>query len=313
MRNFIIYCFLNLALVILITPFYLSLIKKVKAWLQRRSGPNLFQTYFNLLKLLKKETLYSNNASWITHITPYLNLICILVATLFIPLVFIPQPIAGFGNVILFIYLLALAKFFLALGGLDAGNSFGGMGSSREMSISSIIEPITILVFAALAFVFNSMNFFNIFSKIATTPIFALNPSLLLLGISFFIVLITESARIPIDNPETHLELTMVHEAMILEQSGKNLAMLELASGIKQTLFMAILINIFFPGEIIHNLSIISIILGVILFFFKGCFLAIFIGLFESFLCKLRLFRIPNLILIAFFLSLITIFFEVLK
>lgn len=313
MINFIIYALINLILIILLAPFYVSLIKKVKAYSQRRKGPSLWQTYYNLIKLVKKETIYSKNASWIMHLGPIINLTCILTASLFVPLVFIPTSFLGFGNIILFLYLLALAKFFVALGGLDAGSTFGGMGSSREMSISAVIEPVSIIIFAALAYVFHTLNFFEIFGKLAYAPLSELNPSLLLLVISFFIVLITESARIPIDNPETHLELTMIHEAMILEQSGKNLAFLELASAIKQLLFMAILINIFLPGGICLNLSLFGIFFALITFVFKNILLAIFIGLFESYFAKARFFRIPNLILIAFFLSLLTIFLEVLK
>lgn len=313
MKSFFFYTLLNTALVLALSPLYISLIKKVKAFAQRRKGPSLFQTYYNLLKLFRKEVIYSSNSSWIIKIAPYLNLICLLAATLFVPLVFIPEPVAGFGNIILFLYLLALAKFFMALAGLDAGSAFGGMGSSREMTISSVIEPVAIIIFGALAFVFHSSNLFEIFAKISSAGIFELNPSLLLLGISFFIVLIAESARIPVDNPETHLELTMIHEAMILEQSGRNLAMMEISSAMKQLLLMGILINLFFPLGISTSLSLIGILIAFGSFLLKSLFLAIFIGLFESYFAKMRLFRLPSLFLIAFFLSLLTTLLEVLS
>lgn len=312
MSSFIFYAVLNVIVVLAFAPFYLSLIKKVKALAQRRKGPQLFQSYYNLIKLFNKETIYSKNSSWIMRATPYVNIICMLSAALFVPLVFIPKPLGGFGNIILFLYILALAKFFMALAGLDAGSTFGGMGSSREMMISSIIEPVAIITFAALAFVFHSFNFFEIFQQISATSIFKLNPSLLLLGISLFIVLITETARIPVDNPETHLELTMVHEAMILEQSGKNLALMEISAAIKQLLLMGILINLFFPWGISTQITFVSILAAIILFFLKSTILSIVIGVFESYLAKLRLFRLPSLFSIAFFLSLVTILIEVL-
>lgn len=211
---FVLYLVLNTVFVLAVAPLFVSLIKKVKARSQGRSGPSVFQTYYTLAKLLKKEVIYSPNSSRIMRVTPLVNMAAILVAALFVPLVFVPEPLGGIGNIILFLYLLALAKFFMALAGLDAGSSFGGMGSSREMSISAIIEPTTIIVFAALVFVFGSLNIFDMFSKSAAAG--TLNtPILILLGISLFIILVVETSRIPVDNPETHLELTMIHEGMI--------------------------------------------------------------------------------------------------
>lgn len=310
--NFLIYTVVNLFLAVLLAPLYLSLIKKVKAWSQRRKGPALLQGYYNLRKLFWKEAVYSQNSSWIMRFSPYANIVCMLTASLFVPLLFAPAMISGIGNIILFLYLLALAKFFMALAGLDAGSTFGGMGSSREMSISSTIEPVAIIVFAALALFFGTTNFIEIFSATSQLSLFEQNPLLLLLGISLFIVLITETARIPVDNPETHLELTMVHEAMFLEQSGKNLALLELSAGIKQLLFMSILINIFLPWGFSNEFTIVGIATALGLFMLKSILLAVFIGLFESYFAKLRLFRLPTYHFIAFFLSFLTILLEVL-
>jgi formate hydrogenlyase subunit 4 len=213
--DFIFYLILNTLIVVLVSPLFVSLIKKVKAWTQGRRGPSVFQTYFTLIKLLKKEVIYATDSSWVMRITPLVNIGALLVAALFVPLAFVPEPVAGIGNIILFLYLLALAKFFMALAGLDAGSSFGGMGSSREMSISAIIEPTTVIVFAALAFVFKSLNIFDMFTTTVTSG-FLSTPTLILIGISLFIITIVETSRIPVDNPETHLELTMIHEGMIL-------------------------------------------------------------------------------------------------
>ncbi len=259
--RFSLYLVINTVVVIAISPLFVSLIKKVKAWTQGRQGPSVFQTYFTLIKLLKKEVIYSPNSSRIMRVTPLVMMAAILVAALFVPLVFVPEPIGGIGNIILFLYLLALARFFMALAGLDAGSSFGGMGSSREMSISAIIEPTTIIVFAALAFVFKTLNIFDMFALTSVTGSLS-TPTLILIGISLFIILIVETSRIPVDNPETHLELTMIHEGMILEQSGRNLALMELSAAVKMTVLMALLINLIVPFGLTTTLTLAGILIA---------------------------------------------------
>jgi formate hydrogenlyase subunit 4 len=309
---FIIYALLNTAFVILISPLFISLIKKVKAYLQGRQGPPLFQTYYSLSKLLKKEAVYSNNTSLIIRITPYINIVCVIVASLFVPIVFIPGMSAGFGNVILFLYLLVCAKFFMALAGLDAGSTFGGMGSSREMTFSAVIEPVIIIVFAALGLLLKTTNLYQMFATSLQSSLL-INPSTLLISLSLFIILIVESSRIPVDNPETHLELTMIHEAMLLEYSGPDLAMMEMSHAVKQTLLMAVLINVLFPWGLTATPTILSVSISIIAFIAKGVFLATAVGIFESLFAKSRLFRLPNLFMLAFFFSFSTILFELLK
>ncbi len=309
--GFILYLLLNTAVVLLIAPLFSGLIKKVKAWTQGRQGPPLFQQYFVLVKLVKKEVIYSPNASWVMRAAPLVNMAAILVAALFVPLVFVPEPVGGIGNIILFMYLLALARFFMALAGLDAGSSFGGMGSSREMSLAAIIEPTTIIVFAALAIVFKSLNIFAMFTGSLATGTLA-TPTLILIGISLFIILIVETSRIPVDNPETHLELTMVHEGMLLEQSGKNLALMELSAAVKLTIMMALLINLIIPAGLALTLTTAGVLLAVLLFVLKGSVLAVIIGLFEASMAKKRLFQVPSLFAMAFFFSTLIIIIEVL-
>jgi len=308
--SFGLYLILNTAAVLLVAPLFVSIIKKVKARAQGRSGPSVFQTYYTLAKLLKKETVYSSHSSWIMRVTPYVSIAAVLVAALFVPLVFVPGPVGGIGNIILLLYLLALARFFMALAGLDAGSSFGGMGSSREMSISAIIEPTTIIVFAALVFVFKSLNVFDMFAASAAAGAPA-TPTLILLAISLFIILVVETSRIPVDNPETHLELTMIHEGMILEQSGKNLALMELSAAVKLTLLMALLINLIVPFGLTTTLAIGTIAVAAVLFILKATVLAGIIGLFESSMAKMRFFRLPSLFAMAFFFSTLIIIIEV--
>jgi formate hydrogenlyase subunit 4 len=309
---FLIYALLNTIFVILISPLFVSLIKKVKAYMQGRQGPPLLQTYYSLLKLLRKERVYSSNTSLIIRITPYINVVCIIVASLFVPVVFIPGMTAGFGNVILFLYLLVCAKFFMALAGLDAGSTFGGMGSSREMTFSAVIEPVIIIVFAALGLLLQTTNLYQMFTTSLQSSLL-INPSTLLISLSLFIILIVETSRIPVDNPETHLELTMIHEAMLLEYSGPDLAMMEMSHAVKQTLLMAVLINVLFPWGLTASPNVLSVPVSIIAFMAKGVVLATAVGVFESLFAKSRLFRLPNLFMLAFFFSFLTILFELLK
>jgi formate hydrogenlyase subunit 4 len=308
--EFILYLVINTVVVLATAPLFVSLIKKIKASSQGRQGPSFFQTYHTLGKLLQKEVIYASVSSRITRVTPLVNMAAMLVAALFVPLVFVPEPAGGIGNIILFLYLLALAKFFMALGGLDAGSSFGGMGSSREMSISAIIEPTTIIVFAALAFVFKTLNIFDMFALSAASGTLT-TPILILVGISLFIILIVETSRIPVDNPETHLELTMIHEGMILEQSGRNLALMELSAAVKLTILMALLINLILPFGLATTLGVSGLCIATVLFIIKGAVLAGIIGLFESSMAKMRFFQLPSLFAMAFFFSVLIIIIEV--
>ncbi len=322
LSEFTLYFVLNTVFIILISPFFSTLIKKIKAFTQRRIGPPFLQGYWNIWKLLKKELLYSNVSSIISRIGPIIVLVFTISASISIPVLFIPQYLNELSNVILFLYFLALAKFFMALVGLDAGSTFGGMGSSREMTVLAVFEPIIILVLLALSFTFKTSDFFPMFSTsvACSQNYFVLNsscnqliPLLLPILLSLFIVLIVETARIPVDNPETHLELTMIHEAMTLEQSGSNLALLELSASIKQTLLIAIIINLFIPFGLVTSLNPISLLISMFSFITKGVFICIIIGLFESSIAKFRLMRLPSLFGIAFFLPLITIIMIILS
>lgn len=312
MSSFILYVVLNTAFVLLVSPLFISLVKKAKAYAQGRRGPPLFQTYYLLAKLLKKETVYSTNSSFIMRVTPYLSMMFLLAASLFVPLVLIPHYAPGIGNIFFFLYLMVAAKFFMALMGLDAGSAFGGMGSSREMTLSAVIEPVIIIVCATLVFVFRTMSLPDMFARSLHTSLIA-NPSLLLIALSLSIVLLVETSRIPVDNPETHLELTMIHEAMILEASGPNLAMMELSHAIKQTLLMGLLINIVFPWGLAEAARPAAIIVAAAVFVLKGAVLAVGVGLAESAMGKMRLFRLPGLFMQAFFLAFVTILFELLR
>ncbi|MDD1730062.1 MAG: NADH-quinone oxidoreductase subunit H [Methanospirillum sp.] len=301
---------LNLGVVLLISPFYMTVVKKVKARAQRREGPPLLQGYYTIAKLFRKEVVYSDYASFISRIAPYATLAILLVAALLVPVIWIPEITVAEGNIIVFLYLLAFTRFLLALLGLDAGSTFGGMGSSREMSLSAVIEPTTVVVFAAMAYVAGTLAIPEMFRH-ATTIIPGMSPTILLLSVSLFILIIVETGRIPVDNPETHLELTMIHEGMLLDTSGRNLALFELSHAVKQTLLMTLLINMLIPFGIVQEVSVLGLALATVLFLLKGTALSIVIGIVESSFAKMRFFRVPNLFMMAFFFSVLTIFSEV--
>jgi formate hydrogenlyase subunit 4 len=310
MLNTVLYLLLNTLFVVAVSPLAMTLVKKVKAYCQGRIGPPLLQGYYNLFKLFKKEIIYSRNSSFIMRLAPYLNIGFLLAASVMVPMVFLPQ-VSGIGNIILFLYLMVTAKFFMALAGLDAGSTFGGMGSSREMSLSAIIEPVTITSVAALAFVLKSTDIPQMFTTTLNGSL-AQYPTIILVAFSLFIVIIVETARVPVDNPETHLELTMIHEAMILEQTGPKLALMEWSQGIKQTILMALSINIVLPVGLATDAGFVSILVSIISFTIKLLVFATVVGVFESMMAKIRLFRLPSFFALALFFSFATIVFELL-
>jgi formate hydrogenlyase subunit 4 len=308
--NAVLYTLLNPIFTLALAPLLVGLIKNVKALMQGRRGPPMLQQYYQLRKLFHKEIIYSLDSSFIMKLSPYLGIAFVLTASLFVPMLFIPQNV-WFGNIILFFYLMVTAKFFMVLGGLDAGSTFGGLGSSREMTISSIIEPVTIISCAALVFVLKTTSIPEMFSTLLAGSVYSY-PTLILVGISLFIILIVESSRVPVDNPETHLELTMIHEAMVLEQSGPKLALMELSYGVRQTVLATLLINVTFPWGMSTGTSYSALLLAGGSMVLKMGLMAVTVGVVESLLARIRFFRLPDFFMIALFLSFITIVFELL-
>ncbi|MGZ4868352.1 MAG: respiratory chain complex I subunit 1 family protein, partial [Candidatus Angelobacter sp.] len=216
---------LQLVLLLLVAPLLSGMIKTLKARLQTRRGPGVLQSYRDIFKLLRKGMVIPETASWIFSATPYMVFCTATLVGLMIPMTTTHAPLSLFGGVLAVVGLLALGRFFLALGGLDTGSSFGGLGSSREMTISAIAEPAMMLAIFTVALGANSTNLSEM-ARIAVTQSWRfLAPSQMLAFAALFIVLIAETGRIPVDNPATHLELTMIHEAMVLEYSGPYLAL----------------------------------------------------------------------------------------
>ena len=291
---------LQLALVSIVAPLLSGLIKTLKARLQNRRGPNILQTYRDIFKLLRKGMVIPETASWIFSATPYIVFATAVLVGLMIPMAATDAPLSLFGGVLAVVYLLALGRFFLALGGLDAGSSFGGLGSSREMTISAIAEPAMMLAIFTVALAASSTNLSEM-AKVAVSQSWKfLAPSQMLAFAALFIVLIAETGRIPVDNPATHLELTMIHEAMILEYSGPYLALLEWGASIKQLVLMTLVVNTFFPFGLSSDWTARGLGLGLVYYLTKMFLLACLIVLVETTNAKLRLFRVPELLMVSF-------------
>jgi len=290
-------------LVLLFSPLITGFIKTMKARLQTRRGPGILQPYRDLDKLLRKGMVIPQTASWIFPAMPYVLFATTLLAGLLIPTISARAPLSLFGGVLALVYLLALGRFFLALGGLDTGSSFGGLGSSREMTISAIAEPALMLAVFTVALSAGSTNLSIVVQAAVGQSWRFLAPSQMLAFSALFIVLIAETGRIPVDNPATHLELTMIHEAMILEYSGPYLALIEWSAWMKQMILMTLLMNMFFPYGLSADASPVAMVISVALFVYKLLLLSVAIVLVETGNAKLRLFRVPELLAVAFVLS----------
>jgi formate hydrogenlyase subunit 4 len=288
-------------------PLLVGILRKTKARLQGRRGPGIWQPYLNLRKLLVKDTVISDNTSWIFRITPYIAIGTMLLAALIVPVLTTAGSFRFLGNIILLMYLFLLGTFFLALAGLDAGSSFGGMGSSREMAIAALAEPTVMIAIFAIALRAGSTGLSDMIQRSVADPLLLLNPGHVLAFFSLFIVAIAETGRLPVDNPSTHLELTMIHEAMILEYSGRYLALIEWSLFLKLFLFLTLLGNVFFPWGIAITLQPAAIAIAVLALVIKLLLLSISLALLETAVAKLRLFRVPELLSGSFMLALLAV------
>jgi formate hydrogenlyase subunit 4 len=224
-----------------------------------------------------------------------------------VPLVVAPSDPLVIGDLLAVVYLLLLGTFFLALAGLDTGSPFGGMGSSREMTVVALTEPTVAMSIVALALSAGSTDFSRIVARTVAEPANALGPGHLLAFAALFIVTLAETGRLPVDNPSTHLELTMIHEAMVLEYSGPYLALLEWGQALKLLVFLALAANLFMPWGIALSLSVPALLLGVVSFIAKLCVLAAAVAVLETRVAKLRLFRVPELLSASFVLALLAV------
>lgn len=303
MKTYILYFFQSL-LLLLLTPLFVGMIKNFKAFFRGYTGPSIIQPYYLLIKLFRKGRVISKTSSIITKIAPIISLSS-TIAVMFIIPVFYAGENNVLGNIFLIFFVLGIAKFLTTLLGLDCASTFGGMGSSREQFISMIAEPVMFILVTYLYMETKTFNIYNISSANALLTKYGV--AHLIAALAFFVLIMVENSRLPVDNPETHLELTMIHEAMILDLSGKDLALIELASYSKLIIFLTIFINCFFPFGIATSITFISMGNGFIFYIIKLVICLILISFLESFIAKFKLFKIPELLTAAFSISLVAI------
>lgn len=302
-----------------ISPLLIGVIRKIKALMQNRVGADVWQPYRDLWKLFQKDEIVSDEASWVTRLFPYLTFAITVLLGAAVPLVSSVSPELVFGgwgifslapvsDFIVIVYLFALTTFLLVLIGMDQGSAFGGFGSSREMMVSALAEGGFFFALFAVSIATQTGSVMEMVSSgMGELPLLALLP-LLIAFIGFFLVLLAENARFPFDNPATHLELTMIHEAMILDLSGKRLALMEWAAANKLMIFVALGANLFFPFGVSTTMDFGSeAMFALPVFGMKVLFFALMIALLESLMAKFRIFRLPDVLFTSFILSVIAI------
>ena len=295
----------QMALVLLLAPWLTGFVRKLKARLLRRRGPSVFQPYRDLLRLLRKEVVLADNASWLFRAAPYLIFATTWVAAALVPTFATGLLYSWTADLIAIIALLGSARFLLALAGMDVGTSFGGIGSSREVMIASLAEPAMLLIAFTVALVAGSTQLSTV-ASFMNSPEVGLRVSLGMALIALVMVAIAENARIPVDNPATHLELTMVHEAMVLEYSGRHLAMIEFASFLKLLLYVSLIACLFTPwGLAPPGAGLAAFAIGAVAWLGKLVVGGTLLALFETAIAKMRVFRVPEFLGAALMLGLL--------
>ena len=295
----------EMLLVLLLAPLLTGFVRKVKARLLRRRGPPLLQPYRDLIRLMRKDVVLAENASWLFRVIPYVIFAGTWVAAALVPTFRGGLLFSWSADLIAIIALLGSARFFLALAGLDVGTSFGGIGSSREVMIASLAEPAMLMIVFAIALIAGSTQLSTMAAFMAS-PAVGLRVSLGLGLIALIMVAIAENARIPIDNPATHLELTMVHEAMVLEYSGRHLALIDLSSFLKLLLYVSLIACLFAPwGTAAPDASLLELLVGVAAYVAKLAVAGLLLAVFETSIAKMRVFRVPEYLGAALMLALL--------
>lgn len=286
-----------------ISPLSIGITRKMKAFFQGREGASVFLPYITIATLMKKEMVISSSTSWVFRIVPYVVLTSTLFLTATLPLVMINGVLAPLSNFILVAAVLAIGSIFLVFGGLDSASAFGGMGSAREMTITSFVEPTVITIFATLA-VSTGVTTIDGMVGMGGGDLIIDHPYLILTMVAFFLMALAENARYPVDNPATHLELTMVHEAMIIEYSGPYLAILEYSSAMKLTVFGLLFGNLLFPITLASDATISTMVIASGWAVLKLVGTMIGIALLESTIAKLRFYRLQEYLTASFFIAL---------
>ncbi len=295
----------QMLLVLVLSPLLTGFVRKMKARLQRRRGPPLLQPYRDLIRLMRKDVVLAESASWLFRVIPYLVFAATWVAASLVPTFRSGLYFSWTTDLIAIIALLGSARFFQALAGLDVGTAFGGIGSSREVMIASLAEPAMLMIMFTLALVAGSTQLSTMAAYMLSSEV-GLRVSLAMALIALIMVAIAENARIPVDNPATHLELTMVHEAMVLEYSGRHLALIDLASELKLLLYVSLIACLFLPWGLASagdGPQALAIAVGAYVVKLAG--LGLLLAVFETAIAKMRVFRVPEFLGAALMLGLL--------
>lgn len=303
---------MQFALVLAVAPLLTGVARKTRGRLLARKGPSIIQPYRDLAKLLRKEAVLAENASWIYRIAPYLIFAILWLAAALVPAFAIRHPLSPAADLIALVGLLASARFLLALAGMDVGTSFGGIGASREMTIASLAEPAMLMVIFTMALFVQTTSIPSIIDFVLQRPV-GLRVSFALALISLVMVAIAETGRIPVDNPATHLELTMVHEAMILEYSGRYLALIEAAAMLKLLFYLSLIAAVFAPWGLADSVAGgAPLLVGIAVWLAKLLAGTLALSVFEVAIAKMRVFRVAEFLGGALLLGLLgTIFLYV--
>ncbi|TAK83338.1 MAG: formate hydrogenlyase [Betaproteobacteria bacterium] len=297
----------QMSVVLALAPLLTGFVRKLKAHLLRRQGPPLIQPYRDLLRLLRKEVVLAESASWVFRVAPYLVFAATWVAAALVPTFATGLVFSYAADMIAIVALLGSARFMLALAGLDVGTSFGGIGSSREMMIASLAEPAMLMVVFTVSLMAGSTQLSSIAASMQS-PEVGLRVSLALALVGLVMVAIAENARIPVDNPATHLELTMVHEAMILEYSGRHLALIEAASYLKLLLYISVIACVFFPwGIAVSGQGAAAYLAAIAVYGVKLAAGGFLLAVFETAIAKMRVFRVPDFLGAALMLGFLAV------
>ncbi len=298
---------LQVVLTIAAAPFLVGVMRLIRARLEGRVGPPIVQPWRDLRKLLGKDRMVSDNTGWVFSIAPLVLLASATLVAGIVPFLSTKSALDQVGDLFAVVYLLLLGTVFLSLAGLDAGTAFGGMGSSRAMTITAIAEPTVLVAIFALSVSTGSSNLGSIVAATLAHPATAASPESLLAFAALAVVTIAETGRIPVDNPNTHLELTMIHEAMVLEYSGPDLALIELAAHLRLVVFLGLLSNLFVPWGIATTAQPLQLLGAAVAVAVKIVVLAAVIAIVEVFMAKVRLFRVPELLAASFVLAFLAV------
>ncbi len=294
--------FLQFFLALALAPLLLGIINKTKAFFGGRKGQPLIQAYYELFKLMRKGAVYSSTATWIFRLCPVLGLAAILLALAMIPAGGSPALLHFQGDFILLVYILGLIRFFTVLAALDTGSAFEGMGASREMQFALLSEPVLFICLGSISAITHRMDLSEIYNHLWSRGMFSEVASVVLVSMALLLILLAENSRIPVDDPNTHLELTMIHEVMVLDNSGADLAFIQYTVALKLWIFCSLLCGMAIP------LRTGSIISDIVINFIGIFIVAVIIGIIESTMARLRMLRVPQMLTVALAIALSAFF-----